>query len=83
MQNEKILLENFRFFLSKKRELLSDPNKKHKFVVIFGEVIKGFFENFEDAHMWAKGEFLDDNFIIQQIIDEDEITDFIYEAICR
>ena len=83
MQDEKTLLGNFQYFLSKMPDLLSDLSKKHKFVVIYAKEIKGFFEKFEDAHMWAKGEFLDDNFIIQQIIDENEITDFVYEAVCR
>lgn len=83
MQDEKILRDNFSYFLKEKTSLLSDPNKKHKFVVVYAKEIKGVFENFEDAHMWSKGEFLDDNFIIQQLIDDGEITDFVYEAVCR
>lgn len=83
MQNEQVLQENYEFFLTKKRELLNDVNRKDKFVVVYEKELKGFFKKFDEAYIWAKNEFTDENFIIQQIVDETEITHFIYELQCR
>lgn len=83
MQDEKILKENYEFYLTQKKDLLSDQGKKYKFVVIYEKELKRFFDDFETAFLWAKNEYLDENFIIHQIVDESEITHFVYDSVYR
>jgi hypothetical protein len=81
MQDEKILKENYSFFVSQKTDLLKDPEKKDKFAVIYEKSIKGYFDSFELAYIWAKESFTDENYLIQQIISDCEITNFIYGSL--
>jgi len=83
MQDEIILQQNYDFFLSKKDELLQDLTKKGKYVVIHEKALVQFFDNFETAFIWAKNEFTDSNFLVQHVIKEEDVTNFIHELQCR
>lgn len=83
MQDEKILQENYDFYLSKKEELLQDTSKNGRYAVIHEKSIVRFFDSFETAYIWAKNEFTDSNFIVQHIIKEEDVTNFIHELQCR
>ncbi|HUI92695.1 MAG TPA: hypothetical protein VLX68_10650 [Chitinivibrionales bacterium] len=83
MQDEKILKENYEFFVSIKQSLLDDVSKKDKFIVIHDKEIKGSFDSFETAYIWAKAQFTDENFLIQQAINESDVTNFVCGAICQ
>ena len=83
MQNENILQENFEYFLTQKDDLLKDATKEGKFVVVYEKALKGFFETFESAYGWAIDQYTDENFIIQKVVEEKNITNFVYELQCR
>ena len=72
--------KNYEFFQQQLPELLSDPLKVRKYVIIYDMEIKGIFDTFDAAFRVACVKFIDD-FIIQQIIDENEIVDYLSTAV--
>ena len=72
--------EDLEFFYNKLDGLLSDPLYKHKYVLIHSKIIDGFFDTFENALASAASKFQPGEYIIQQVISDTEITEFIYPA---
>ena len=59
----------------------ADPFLKMKFVVISDQKLQGFFDTFENALSHAVSKFQNGEYIIQQIISDDEIINFLSPAI--
>ena len=72
--------ENLAFFRSKLPELLDDPFLRHKFVVVHGGEIKAAFDGFEAALCEAVARYPRNEFIVQQVIGDREIVNFIRAA---
>lgn len=72
--------KNYQFFQEQLPKLLSDPLKKGKHATIHKQEIKGIFDTFEAAYRDAclKGYT---GFIIQQIIDENDIVEYLSAAV--
>ena len=68
-------------FFDKNLEIwAADPLLNLKFAVISDQNLQGFFDTFENALSNAVSKFQPYDFIIQQIIKEEEISDFLYSA---
>ena len=72
--------KNYSFFQKRLPELLSDPLKNEKYVVIYDSTIEGIFDTFDTAYRAACIKF-DRDFIVQQIIDESRIVNFLSTAV--
>ncbi len=73
--------ENIDFFNSKLNELLKDPILRNKFLIIYNKEIKGSYDSFETAIKYAATQFPKDEFIIQQVISDNDTNNFLYSAI--
>lgn len=73
---------NIEFFQKNLGTYLNDQLLRDKFLVISDKSIKGQFDNFENALTYAVTQKLEaGEFIIQQVIDEREIINFLGIAI--
>jgi len=72
--------ESYAFFQQKLPELLTDPLKSRKYAVIFNSTIEGVYDTFETAYREACIKFSAD-FIVQQIIDEHKIVNYLSPAV--
>jgi hypothetical protein len=72
--------DNILFFKEKLNNLLNDPVYKYKFIVIDNKEIKSIHDTFEKALEFATESLPDNNFIIQQVINEKEQINFIKSA---
>jgi len=73
--------ENMAFFNQNLENFLSDSKLKHKFVVIHNKEVKGYFDSFSIALEYASVNFPVEEFVVQQVIGEDEQINFIRSAI--
>jgi len=73
--------KNLAFFNQKLSELLSDPLYTYKFVVIHGEQIKGSYDTFSAALEFAVGNFPQEEFVIQQVLNQADQINFLRSAI--
>ena len=78
--NEK-QIEAVKFFQENLDKWLSNPLYKLKYVIIHNNNISGLFDTFETALIEAVSKHPQNDFIIQQIISDDEIVSFFYPAI--
>jgi len=72
--------KNYEYFQKQLPELLDDPLKAGKYVIVHEERIKAIYDTFEAAYSMACQKF-DDSFIIQQIIDERKIVNYLSPAV--
>jgi hypothetical protein len=72
---------NLQYFQENLADFLKNPIYKHKFAVISGKEIAGIFDTFSNAIEDAASRFPQGEYIIQQIIDQDEVINFLYPAI--
>jgi hypothetical protein len=72
--------ENLRYFQDNLADFLKDPIYNHKFAVISGKNIAGLFDTFSNAIEDAAPRFPQEEYIIQQIIGDDEVINFLYPA---
>ena len=70
--------KDFEYFSSNLPEFLKTPTLKNKFLVIKDKEIKNSFDTFDRAIEFAVSKFDDNEFIIQQVIDENDKINFIY-----
>jgi hypothetical protein len=75
-----IQMKNYEFFKKHLGEYLTDPLKKGKHAVIYDLKLQGLFDTFEAACVFAYSTSAND-FVVQQIIDESEIVDYLYSAV--
>ena len=78
--NEK-QMEAINFFQENLEKWASDPKYKLKHIIIHGSNIAGVFDTFDAAINEAVVKFPQDDFIIQQVISEDDVVNFIYPAV--
>ena len=71
--------KNYVYFQQILPELLSDPLKVDKYAIIHEESIKGVFDTFAAAYHAACAKIASD-FIVQQIIDESKIVNYLSPA---
>lgn len=71
---------NHEYFKSKIGEWLEDPLKLDKYVLIYDEDAKGMYDTFETAYKTACAKF-PPGFIIQQIVDESKIVNYLSPAV--
>ena len=72
--------ENYEFFQKELKGLLSNPAIAGKYAIIYNMAIDSVFDTFEMAYHEACSRSLVD-FIIQQIIDERKINNYVSPAI--
>ena len=68
--------KNYRYFQRILPELLSDPLKVEKYAIIYEESVIGLYDTFATAYRAACARITKD-FIIQQIIDESKIVNYL------
>jgi hypothetical protein len=73
--------ENLHYFQENLADFLANPLYKHKYAVIFDKKIVGIFDTFGNAIREAVATLPERNYVIQQIIGDDEIVGFLYPAI--
>lgn len=73
--------KNTEFFNSKLNELLQNPSFHYKFVVIHEQQIKNAFDTFSSALEFATANFPPEEFVVQQVIAEDEQINFLKLAL--
>jgi hypothetical protein len=78
-ENQKKL--NAEYYAREAATLLANPLYKGKFVVIHSQEIKGSFDSFTNALQFATSNLPADEFIIQQVVDENEQINFVRSAI--
>ena len=71
---------NYQYFQKILPELLSDPLKVDKYAVIHEETVKGLYDTFSAAYRAACSD-LSMDFIVQQVVDEREIVNFLSPAV--
>jgi hypothetical protein len=72
---------NVQFFRSKLPELLANPLLNGKFVVLHSEAVKASFDTFDAALRHAVATFPADEFIIQQVVDDNATVSFLSTAL--
>ena len=72
-------MKNYEYFKKSLPELLSDKSKAGKFAIIYDITVEGLFDTFEAAYREACLRYEDD-FIIQQIIDDCRIVNYLAPA---
>lgn len=74
-------LKSYEFFQKSLPSLLEDPLKNGKYAVVCGEAIAGLFDSFQAAYAFACAECADSHFIIQQIVNQNDIVQFLRMAV--
>ena len=72
--------KNYIYFQKILPQLLSDPQKVDKYVIIQEESVKGLFDAFSDAYRAACAETAPD-FIVQQVVDESKIANILSQEV--
>ncbi|MCL1966965.1 MAG: hypothetical protein FWF67_03705 [Fibromonadales bacterium] len=73
--------ESYSYFTEKFDELYSNPLYRHKFAVISGETLLGIFDTYQNAIRDAVGKYKTGDYIIQELIRDDERVNFLSPAI--
>ncbi|MDR1618148.1 MAG: hypothetical protein LBS06_03760 [Treponema sp.] len=73
--------ENLHYFQENLADFLANPIYKHKFAIIVDKKIAGIFDTFGNAIEEAASHFPQGEYVIQQIIGENEVINFLYPAI--
>ena len=73
--------ENSKYFFDNLKEFIKDPIYKFKFAVIFDKKIVGIYDTSEAAIEEAAAKWPIGEFIIQQIISDDEEINFLFPAL--
>ena len=74
--------KNYRYFQHILPELLSDPLKVNKYAIVHEETVKGLYDTFAAAYRAACLSIATD-FIVQQILDESEIVNFLSPTVAQ
>ncbi|GHV60714.1 hypothetical protein AGMMS49587_02990 [Spirochaetia bacterium] len=73
--------DDINFFHNNLRDFLSNPLYKLKYMVISNKQIAGVFDSFDAALIDAVSKFSPGEYIIQQVISNDETVNFLFPAI--
>lgn len=74
-------LMNIEFFRAQLPTLLGNPLLRGKFVVVHDQQVKQSFDTFDSALRFAVSQFPSDEFVIQQVVDDNEAINFLRAAI--
>jgi hypothetical protein len=77
-EKQKVALQYFRDNIEK---LMGDPLYKLKFVIIHENKIAGIFDTFDAALTDAVAKYSADEYIIQQVLTDKEVINYLYAAI--
>lgn len=72
-------MENYEYFQKELPDLLADPLKLGKFVVVCDLSIKGLFDTADLAYRFATNNSYE-GFVIQQIIDKSRVVEYLAAA---
>lgn len=70
--------ENLQYFKKNLNKYLSDPLLKNKYIIIHDKKKYGVFDSFEKALNEAVTNLSKDEFIIQQVISENDTVNFLF-----
>jgi len=73
--------ENSKYFFDNLKDFLKNPLYKFKFAVVFDKKIVGIYDTAESAIVEAAVKWPIGEFIIQQIISNDEEINFLFPAL--
>ncbi len=73
-------LKDYEFFRTNLTEYLKNPLLADKYVIIWNETLINSFDSFNLAINSALSNYSPEEFIIQQVIDESNIINFLYSA---
>lgn len=73
--------KNIAFFKENLNELIKNPLYKHKFAIVHDSEVRGLFDTFDKALSDAVSKFPVNEFIIQQVVSDEETINFIYSAL--
>ena len=73
-------LKNLEYFKRELPQLLADPLMKDKFVIIHDEKIQSSNDTFQAALRFAVNNFPHSEFVIQHVIDDTKINNFLNPA---
>jgi len=73
--------EALNFFQENIDKLGRDPLYKLKYIIIYGNSISGIFDTFDTALKEALFKYPQHDFIIQQVIPDNEVVNFLYPAV--
>ena len=73
--------KNYDFFCANLSEYLKNPVLKNKYAIFCNEELKGAYDSFGAAYAFACENYPVGEFIIQQIIDSNEIVEFLCSAV--
>lgn len=74
-------MESYGYFKEKFEELYENPLYRYKFVVISGNALLGIFDTFQNAIRDAVGKYKTGDYIIQELIRDDERVNILSPAI--
>ena len=72
--------KNLQYFKKQLNNWLSDPVYKYKYLIIHGEKVQGAYDKPETAFREAVASLPQGEFIIQQVIDDKEVVNFLSRA---
>jgi hypothetical protein len=73
--------EAWQFFQDNLERLAADPLFKFKYVVVYGKAVTGFYDTFATAYIEALSKYPETDFIIQQVIKDNEFVNILFPAI--
>jgi len=73
--------ESYVYFTEKFDELYNNPLYRYKFVVISGDSLLGIFDTFQNAIRDAVGKYKTGDYIIQELVRDDERVSFLSPAL--
>jgi hypothetical protein len=71
----------WQFFQANLEKLAADPLYKLKWVIVYGDAVVGLYDTFESAYIEALSKYPEEDFIIQQVIKNNEIVGFLSSAV--
>ena len=72
---------NRQYFQENLDEFLKNPIYRYKFLVIHGEKVRGAYDTFSSSLEYAVANFPKEEFIIQQVLAQDEQINFLKSAV--
>ncbi len=72
---------NIQFFRAELPTLLANPLFRQKFVVVSEREVKAWFDTFDAALRHAVANYSNDEFIVQQVVDESATVSFVHAAL--
>lgn len=72
---------NIEFFRAQLATLLTNPLLRGKFLVVHDQQVKQSFDTFDSALRYAVSQLPADEFIIQQVVQDNEVINFLRAAL--